>query len=431
MKSDSKRMFAIAFFVQRYFTKKGIIVMKSYVVTFLTLISVIGFICDTHADNSSSTNRVETSLKVKAGKTNATPKNAQAAVFNSFKNRQAQKKPEKNKALEVFDSLKDDDIFLRIGDSEILTWKKIKEQVDLRYNVNVSPPPGLEITQQEIDDTRKFLFIKYVNNILRDYMLLAAVAYEARKLGYTVSDEEYSNFKTKSIAKYKKMKSAVKARKLISLIDEPASYFSQNATNMILSRKYFENIVKPSVNVSDEQIETVIKIRDDYNASVAPSNALIKAQMVDICADIRTNKTDFVEAAELYSEDGADKGYFGSFAPGEGIPEFEVVYTKMNPGEISDVVETPESFHILKLLKKNYIDGDSAKGEIESYEIAHIMIAKYEKKPVFTKESAREDLVSKLGMSKFKKFQYEQLRKVPIFCKVPLTSAKKPNKQKK
>ncbi|MCJ7459638.1 MAG: peptidylprolyl isomerase, partial [candidate division Zixibacteria bacterium] len=63
---------------------------------------------------------------------------------------------------------------------------------------------------------------------------------------------------------------------------------------------------------------------------------------------------DFSELAKKYSEDPNAKegGDLGFLKKGEILPEFEEKAFSLNPGEISDVVQTPLGFHIIKLDEK-------------------------------------------------------------------------------
>ncbi|RNC66311.1 MAG: peptidylprolyl isomerase [Desulfuromonadales bacterium] len=61
---------------------------------------------------------------------------------------------------------------------------------------------------------------------------------------------------------------------------------------------------------------------------------------------------DFAELARQYSDDPAAKksgGDLGTFRKGDILPEFEEGLAKMQPGEVSDLINTPQGLHIIKL----------------------------------------------------------------------------------
>jgi len=64
---------------------------------------------------------------------------------------------------------------------------------------------------------------------------------------------------------------------------------------------------------------------------------------------------DFSTLAVLYSEDpGSSKqgGELGMFKRGEMRPEFEAAAFKLKPGEISDIVETEDGFHLIQMVER-------------------------------------------------------------------------------
>lgn len=64
---------------------------------------------------------------------------------------------------------------------------------------------------------------------------------------------------------------------------------------------------------------------------------------------------DFAETAKASSEDEASAGQGGElpfFSKGQNVKEFETVAFSLNPGEISDLVQTQYGFHIIKMEEK-------------------------------------------------------------------------------
>ena len=78
--------------------------------------------------------------------------------------------------------------------------------------------------------------------------------------------------------------------------------------------------------------------------------AALRKQMAPILEQARKG-TDFAALARTYSEDSTarDGGDTAFFYRGQMVPVFEEVAFALQPGEISDIVETPFGLHILRL----------------------------------------------------------------------------------
>ena len=73
---------------------------------------------------------------------------------------------------------------------------------------------------------------------------------------------------------------------------------------------------------------------------------------------------DFAELAKKYSDDpqaAKDGGDLGTFKKGDMLPEIEAAVIGMKPGQISNIVNTPAGFHIIKLEQKT-------PGEVKPFE---------------------------------------------------------------
>lgn len=88
------------------------------------------------------------------------------------------------------------------------------------------------------------------------------------------------------------------------------------------------------------------------------AKSLAQAQLV---LEQLQSGSDFAEMAKTHSQDpgsadnGGDLGFFSS---GEMVPEFEKSAFSLKPGEVSDIVESPFGFHIIKLIA---IEGGESK----------------------------------------------------------------------
>jgi peptidyl-prolyl cis-trans isomerase SurA len=70
------------------------------------------------------------------------------------------------------------------------------------------------------------------------------------------------------------------------------------------------------------------------------------------------NGKDFAETARQYSEDAsaANGGDLGWVNPGDTVPQFEKVMNALQPGEISDLVQSPFGWHIIQVIERRKQD---------------------------------------------------------------------------
>jgi peptidyl-prolyl cis-trans isomerase SurA len=70
------------------------------------------------------------------------------------------------------------------------------------------------------------------------------------------------------------------------------------------------------------------------------------------------NKADFAELARVHSEDTSASrgGDLGWILPGDTVPEFERVMNSLQPGQISDPVQTPFGWHLIQVIERGSQD---------------------------------------------------------------------------
>jgi peptidyl-prolyl cis-trans isomerase C len=97
-----------------------------------------------------------------------------------------------------------------------------------------------------------------------------------------------------------------------------------------------------------------------------------KTKAEGVLKDLKAGK-DFAAAAKENSQDpgsAANGGDLGYFEQGQMVPPFEQAAFALKPGEMSDLVETPFGFHIIKVADKQasrVVPIEEAKPQIEQY----------------------------------------------------------------
>ena len=144
--------------------------------------------------------------------------------------------------------------------------------------------------------------------------------------------------------------------------------YRQHVGRMIAAKKYLDGIRMTVATVSDEELESYY--RDNEIRLTLPEQvrvrhilltwkpmgttddrAAIRKQMLPILERARAGE-DFAELAREYSDDYAtarNGGDTGLFHRGQMAPAFETAAFALQPGEISDPVDTPFGVHILRL----------------------------------------------------------------------------------
>ncbi len=83
-----------------------------------------------------------------------------------------------------------------------------------------------------------------------------------------------------------------------------------------------------------------------------------KRKLFDLKQRIQNHSATFEDLAKTYSNDTSASrgGDLGWIYPGDTVPEFEKALVSLNPGEISDPVETQFGFHLIQVLDKKTDD---------------------------------------------------------------------------
>ena len=253
---------------------------------------------------------------------------------------------------------------------EKLTWGDVEDYVDLQLleaPLNIPPQATVEEINRIIANSKVRLEEIAINSFLKE----AILAQEAKKAGIAVSDEELATALKKATEKSAKKKHG---GKIVPKLLEPSGYFARNQRNYLLSRKYREQVIAPSLVISTNELAECIAARQLANEAAAATNALLKVKIEDFLQKIKAGELDFGETAYEHSDCGScmDNGDWGEFEAEncsllQPLKDFIFAPSK---AEMSDVIETPYSYHIVKILKRYYENDEGSDDSAAPVEVA-------------------------------------------------------------
>lgn len=144
----------------------------------------------------------------------------------------------------------------------------------------------------------------------------------------------------------------------------------------LLVQNYVQEKILPKLEIRKEEIEK-------YLAEHPELTKENKDKAKDILKRAKDGE-DFAKLAKTYSEDLGSKengGLYEKVLLGQMLEEFEKAALKLEPGKISEVlVETKFGYHIIKLERKNDVNGKDDNKEA-TYDVRHILISSGIKNP--------------------------------------------------
>lgn len=209
-----------------------------------------------------------------------------------------------------------------------------------------------------------------------------ALVQEARNRGVQVSEAEARQVSDARIAELRKQ-----------IPDEAGFKKALAERNMTLDRlradirkdlainKMMEAELANAPPVTDADVRDFYDKNPDEFTGVRASHILIKTEGLDEAAKKKARTaiddvlkqakagTDFGELAKKHSSDGSAQqgGDLGFFTKGRMVPEFSNAAFKLQPGQISDVVETQFGYHIIKVTERKDVPIAEATEKIRGF----------------------------------------------------------------
>lgn len=319
-----------------------------------------------------------------------------------------------------------EDPYLSVN-GELVTWGEVDTHIDLlmlNSPLHIPPEATADEVQQIIANTRA----KYAEKLASVYVRNALFAQLARKEGITISSNELALAIADSMSKLP----ANKRHKISDGVRVKDTFFKRDLENYQLTLKYRQQILSTNIVVSAEEIAAAKRLREVEIRDAIATNLTLRPRMEGWLKEIRAGKRDFAQTAFDFSDCGsaADEGDMGEFDRDCVLldPLKNFVFSS-STNTLSDVLETPYSYNIVKIIERTYDQDDDTPEIPVSAHIAQIMLEKVPVLDPLDDDSARKLVFSKKLGAATVELQRIQLKaaKIQSAVKVKILDKKRPS----
>lgn len=301
------------------------------------------------------------------------------------------KRPEVPKV--ALPDLKPDDPLITVNGTSI-SWDSMRRYAELLTS-DFELPAG--VTAADFEAQRDNILMRHVYKLASSFIAKTVLAQEAVRHGIKVEDGALAD-KQKQLAEQIRTSGSGKEA-YVKEITRPGSFLWYEVKHALLVSRLTQEVIRPAVKITDAEVKQYRQDRKKENAEIVAYNKSLRPKAKKLLASIKSGEATFAEVAfrESDCDSSLDYGEWGIIKREQLRPELAEVAFNMKEGTLSDVVETPYSFHILKLNKKNtgfLRDGEKGPPPVISVNLAHIMLEKKELKPELTAEEARNELIN-------------------------------------
>jgi foldase protein PrsA len=213
----------------------------------------------------------------------------------------------------------------------------------------VAKVDGEKILQTELDDA---LREQYGAEVLDTLITNKIVELEAKKAGVSVTEDAIQE-------EYKELVESYGGEESLQDALEANGLTEQSVKDNIRMYQLTKNVIAASIDISDEEVAQYFENnKDNYGQKeeIVASHILLEdeATAKDVLAKIKAGE-DFKELAKTYSIDSTtneDGGEIGYISRGQMDEKFEEAAFGLEKGSISDIVQTSEGYHIIKVTEK-------------------------------------------------------------------------------
>lgn len=277
------------------------------------------------------------------------------------------------------------DRVIAVVNDDVITQHELLSTVEIlvkKYEMNIRP----EDRERAAADAKKALLNKLIDDLL--------LKQEARRLGITVREEEV----TKAIQDNLKQRKMSMEDLQQALAKDETSYEKYlEAMRIDLIRvRIMQREIRPRISVTNEEIGAFYEEhRDEYEGkqrvrlqmialpvsgeSHPAAKEDLRLKAINILKRIRAGEPFEALANENSPDRARTGGDIGYVEKGSLNPSIEEVAFLLKPGEVSDVIESPQGFYIIRALDRRGGGNLSVKATRENVE-DRIYRSKMEKK---------------------------------------------------
>ncbi|MFJ6209661.1 peptidylprolyl isomerase [Lysinibacillus sp. NPDC092081] len=213
----------------------------------------------------------------------------------------------------------------------------------------VAKVDGEKILQTELDDA---LREQYGTEVLDTLITNKIVELEAKKVGVSVSEDSIQE-------EYENLAESYGGKELLQTTLEENGLTEQSVKDNIRMYQLTKNVIAASIDISDEEVAQYFENnKDSYGQKeeIVASHILLEDEETakDVLAKVKAGD-DFAELAKTYSIDTSTNengGEIGYISRGQMDEKFEEATFDLEKGSISDIVQTSEGYHIIKVTEK-------------------------------------------------------------------------------
>jgi peptidyl-prolyl cis-trans isomerase C len=218
--------------------------------------------------------------------------------------------------------------------------------------------------------------------VLDQIVTYTALVQETRSRGITVSDAEAKQVSDAKIAELRKQIPDQKAfDKALADRNMTLTRLRSDIRNDIAINKMMEAELAAGAAITDAEIRDFYDKNPDEFSGVRASHILIRPDGFDDASKKKAKATaedllkqarggaDFADLARKHSADGSAQqgGDLGFFTKSSMVPAFANAAFSLQPGQLSEVVETQFGFHIIKVAERKDIPYTEATAKIRDF----------------------------------------------------------------